>query len=85
MKIVCNPELIYDSHCDRIHSSLTAVHSFDNGYLGKQTVARKENCAEYWLKELQETMDRCAGRRNITEVLLKTALKTIQSTKFINN
>ena len=24
-----------DSHCDRIHSSLTAVHCFDNGYVGK--------------------------------------------------
>ena len=33
----------------------------------------------YWLKELQEGMDRCTGRRNITEILLKTALNTIQS------
>ena len=29
----------YDSHCDMIHSSLTAVHCFDNGYLVKETVA----------------------------------------------
>ena len=26
---------IDDSHCDRIHSSLTAVHCFDDGYVGK--------------------------------------------------
>ena len=44
-------------------------------------MAWKEYCAEYWLKELQESMDRCTGRRNITEVQLKTAsqLNTIQS------
>ena len=42
---------IDDSHCDRIHSSLTAVHCFNNGYVGKQSVAWKEYCAEYWLKE----------------------------------
>ena len=24
-----------DSHCDRIRSSLTAVHCFDNGHVGK--------------------------------------------------
>ena len=38
---------IGDSHCDRIHSSLTAVHCFDNGYVGKQPVAWKEFCDEY--------------------------------------
>ena len=37
-----------------------------------------EYCAEYWLKELQENMDRSTGRRDITEILLKTALKAIQ-------
>ena len=70
---------IDDSHCDRIHSSLTAVRCFDNGYVGKQSVAWKEYGAGYWLKELQETMDRCTGRRDITEILLKTALNNIQS------
>ena len=40
---------IDDSHCDRIHSSLTAVHCFDNGCVGKQPVAWKEYCLEYWL------------------------------------
>ena len=35
---------IDNSHCDRIHSSLTAVRCFDNGHVGKQPVARKEYC-----------------------------------------
>ena len=39
----------------------------------------KKNCEEYWLKELQESMDGCTGRRDITEILLKTALNTTQS------
>ena len=30
---------IDDSHCNKIHSSLTAVHCFDNIYVGKQLVA----------------------------------------------
>ena len=30
-------------------------------------------------KELQESMNRCIGRRNINETLLKMALNTIQS------
>ena len=73
--------MIDDSHCDRIHSSLTAVRCFDNGYVGKQPVAWKEYCAEHWLKEFQESMDRCTGRRDVTEILLKTVLNTIQSTE----
>ena len=70
---------IDDSHCDRIHSSLTAVYCFDNGYVGKQPMAWKEYCVEYWLKELQENMDRCTGSHHITEILLKMALNPIQS------
>ena len=70
---------IDDSHCDRIHSSLTAVRCFDNGYVGKQPIAWKEYCAEYWLKELQESMDRCTGHHDITEILLNTVFNTIQS------
>ena len=42
-------------------------------------MAWKNYCAEYWLKELQESMDRCTGCHDITEILLKTALNTIQS------
>ena len=41
----------YGSYSDRIHSSLTAVRCFDNGYVGKYPVAWKEYCAEYWLKK----------------------------------
>ena len=69
-----DPDLFFlrtdDSHCDRIHSSLTAIHCFDNDYVRKQPVAWKEYCAEYWLKELQESMDRCTGHCDITEILL---------------
>ena len=72
---------IHDSHCDRIRSSLMAVHCFDNGYSGKQSVALKEYCAEYWLKEIQESMGRCTGCYDIqvTGILLKTMVNTIQS------
>ena len=42
-------------------------------------MAWKEYCAEYWLKELQESMDRCTGCCDITEILMKMALNTIQS------
>ena len=52
---------------------------FNDDYVGKQPVASKEYCAEYWLKELQESMDRCTGHRDMTEILLKMALNTIQS------
>ena len=31
------------------------------------------------VKEFQESVDRCNGSRDITEILLKTALNTIQS------
>ena len=55
------------------------VHCFDNGYMGKQLVAWKEYCAGFWFKELLESMDRCTGCRNITEILLKTASNTKQS------
>ena len=73
---------IDDSHCDRIHFSLSAVRYFDNGYVGKQPVAWKEYCAEYWLKELQESMDKFTGRLDITDTLLKTALNTVQPSSF---
>ena len=62
-----------------IHSSLTAVRCFDSWYVGKQPMDWKEYRAEHWLKELQESIDRCTGRRDITEILLKTALNTIRS------
>ena len=64
-----------DSHRNRILFSLTLVHCFDIGYVGKQPVAWKEYCAKYGLKELQESMDRCTGCRNITELLLQNSVK----------
>ena len=66
----------------RIHFSLTAVHCFDVGYVGKQPVDWKEYCAEYWLKELQEGMYRCTDCCDISEILLKKTLNTIQSVVF---
>ena len=44
-----------------------------NSYMRKQPVARG------LIKEHQESMDKCTGFNNITEILLKMALKTIQS------
>ena len=57
---------IDDRHCDRIHSFLTTVRCFDNERVGKQPEAWKEYCADYWLKELQKSMDRSTGRNDIT-------------------
>ena len=36
-------------------------------------------CAWYWLKELQESIERCTGCSDVDEILLKAALNTIQS------
>ena len=47
---------IDESHCDSIHSSLTFVYCFEDGYMEKQPVAWKEYCANYWLKELRESI-----------------------------
>ena len=58
---------------DRINSFLTGVYCFDDGYVGKQPVAWKVYCAEYWLKNIQESMDRCTGIHDITGILLKKA------------
>ena len=58
---------IDDIHCNRIQSTLTTVHCFYDGYVGKQPVAWKEYCAECWLKEPQESMDRCTGNPCMTE------------------
>ena len=40
-------------------------------------LAWKECFEECWLNEPQESMDSCTDRRDITEILLKTALNTI--------
>ena len=54
---------------ESIASSFTAVRCFDSCYVGKQPVAWKEYCVENWLKEFRESMDRCTGRHDITEIL----------------
>ena len=76
---MCFPR-INNINCDRIHSSLTTVHCFNNCYVGKQPLTWKEYF-EYFvrLKELQQSIDRCTGLRDISEIMLKTALNTIQS------
>ena len=51
----------------------TGFIPLDNGYTGKQHFGLKEYCAEYWLKDLQENMDRYAGCCDIPEILLKMA------------
>ena len=50
---------------------------FSKGFF--QKVVKSRDCAEKSQKELQESMHRCTGRRDITEILLKTALSIIQS------
>ena len=56
-----------------------AVYCFHYGYVGRQPVAWREYCAEHILKEIQESIDRCTGHHDMTEITLKTALNTIQS------
>ena len=70
---------IENSHCTRIHSSLTAVRCFDSGYVGKQPVAWEEYSAVHWIKEFQKGTDRCTSCPDIIEILLKTASNTTQS------
>ena len=62
---------IDDSHCYRIHSPIISVRCFDYDYVGKQQVASKEYCADYWLKEFQESMGRFTGCRDIANILWK--------------
>ena len=51
-----------------------AIHSFDNGYVGKQPMAWKEYSA--LVQKLQESIDTwCIGRRDVTEKLLKNGVK----------
>ena len=48
---------IDDSHFDRIHSSFTTVHCFNNSYLGRQPVAWKEYSRDYkWWKRTAEKL-----------------------------
>ena len=64
------------SHCDKLQSSSI------NGltiYAEKQLVAWKEGCVEYWCDKDRKYMSRWTGFRDITEQILKTALKPNQS------
>ena len=53
------------------YSFLTVNCSFSNGYVRKQPLAWKEYCFEYLKRRLFQTMNRCTGCRNITEIMLK--------------
>ena len=68
---------IEDSRWNRFYSSHPAVHCFDDGYVGKQSVAWKEYRGGVLVekKNLRESMDRCTGRCDITEMMLKRVLK----------
>ena len=55
---------------------LTAVRCFDNH---EAASGLERILCSVLVKEFQESMDRRTGRRYITEVLLETALNTIQS------
>ena len=58
---------------------------FDNGYVGKQPLAWKKILCGVLVKRTAESMDRCTGRRDITEILLKMAVNTIRSiNQFVN-
>ena len=53
---------------------------FDYGYEVKQPVALKEYCTEKWLKEHQESIDRCTCSHDITIITLKMVLNHYQTT-----
>ena len=50
---------------------ISTLSGFDDGYVRKKPVVWEEYCAVHWLKEQQESMGRCIGRHDITEILLK--------------
>ena len=49
----------------------SAIHCFDNDYVGKQPVAWKEYCAEYWLKNSRKAWTG-ADHSHITEIAINT-------------
>ena len=71
LMIVISTELIRPSP-----PSVVSTISGSSQWLGKNIVP------SHWLKELQQNMGWCTGRRDITEILLKTALNTIQSISY---
>ena len=66
------------SRCDKRHSFFT------NGlivYVVKKPVAWKVCCVVYWCEKARKYMSRWTGRRDLTEIMLKTALKLNKSIK----
>ena len=58
-----------DIHCDRIH--------FSPLFCRKAVSGLDTILCEYWLKELQESMNGCNSHRDLREVMLKMALNMI--------
>ena len=56
-----------------------SIHWFNDCYVGKQPLALEEYCAGYWPKELLESMDRCTGCHDVTDILLIFAFNTMHS------
>ena len=52
---------------------------FQQWLYGKAASGLERKLCKVLVKRTQESMDRCTGQLNITEMLLKTALNTIQS------
>ena len=54
-----------------------STFSFNYGYVGKQPVAWKEYCVEYWFKELQDSTDRCTAWHDIAEIMFKNGVNSL--------
>ena len=59
---------IGDSNCDRIYSSLTAVHFYDDIYGKAASGLGRIFCGVL----VKKSMDRCTGCHDMNEILLKT-------------
>ena len=64
-----------DLHCQQklfeppLAASRYTLFKLQIGNVGKQPAASKEYCAEYLLKELQKSTDRCTGRLHLPGAL----------------
>ena len=67
---------IDDRHCDRTHSSLTAVHSFDDR-LSEKAASGFERIFVWSAgqKKCDEKAHRYTGRRDIAEIVLNDGVK----------
>ena len=68
-------------HWEKEKLLIRSYFSFCHSVFKRLMLQTCKNQGLFWkgLKYLQENMDRCTGSRNITEILLKTALNTIRS------